>query len=350
MGGAGALREANRRWVLAARPQGMVDESTLRLEQAEPPEPGPGQALARVRWLSIDPTIRTWMDDRPGYLPPLALGEVVRGAGIAEVTVSRSDRYAVGDLVYGMTGWQDWTLAGEGAAPMDVLPAGVEPGTALNVFGVNGMTAWFGLLEIGALRQGDTVVVSGAAGATGSLVGQIAKLRGAAKVVGIAGGPQKCEWVTSTLGFDAAVDYHHEDVGRALRRHCPGGIDLYFDNVGGKILDVCLGQLALHGRVVLCGAISLYNASELQPGPANVVNLIPRRGRMEGFIVLDYVGRFPEAQRQLGAWLAEGRLVHAEHVVHGLERAPEALNMLFTGANTGKVIVEVDRTSPSATG
>ena len=319
----------------------MVDEQTVRLETVPVPEPGAGQALCRVKWLSIDPTIRTWMDDRPGYLPPIAIGEVVRGGGIAEVTESRSDRYAQGDLVYGMTGWQDWTVSGKGENAMRVIPPGIEAGAALNVFGVNGMTAWFGLLDVGAMRQGDTVVVSGAAGATGSLVGQIARLKGAGRVVGIAGGPEKCGWVTGTLGFDAAVDYRNEDVAAALRRHCPQGIDLYFDNVGGKILDICLGQLALRGRVVLCGAISVYNATEPQPGPANVVNLIPRRGRMEGFLILDYVDRFAEAQLELARWLGDGRLVHAEHVVQGLERAPEALNMLFTGANTGKVIVEL---------
>lgn len=331
----------NRRIVLSARPRGLVDDTVVREELAEVPEPGDGEALARVRWLSIDPTIRTWMDDRPGYLPPIAVGDVVRGAGIAEIVESRSARYTVGDLVYGMTGWQDYTLASEGDDAMQVLPTGVEPGTALNVFGVNGMTAWFGLLEVGALQHGDTVVVSGAAGATGSLVGQIARLRGAHRVVGIAGTPEKCEWLTGTLGFDAAVDYRHEDVAAALRRHCPKGIDLYFDNVGGEILDICLGQLAMRGRVVLCGAISQYNATQRPSGPANVVNLIPRRGRMEGFIILDYVERFAGAQLELAGWLAEGKLVHAEHVVEGLERAPEALNMLFTGANIGKVVVKV---------
>ena len=335
------MSAGNRRWVLAKRPRGMVDEQTVRLEAGPVPEPGAGQALCKVKWLSIDPTIRTWMDDRPGYLPPIAIGEVVRGGGIAEVTESRSDRYAQGDLVYGMTGWQDWTVSGEGENAMRVIPPGIEAGAALNVFGVNGMTAWFGLLDVGAMRPGDTVVVSGAAGATGSLVGQIARLKGAGRVVGIAGGAEKCGWVTGTLGFDAAVDYRGEDVAAALRRHCPQGIDLYFDNVGGKILDICLGQLALRGRVVLCGAISLYNATGPQPGPANVVNLIPRRGRMEGFIILDYLDRFAEAQLELAGWLGEGRLAHAEHVVQGLERAPEALNMLFTGANTGKVIVEL---------
>ncbi|HMK98761.1 MAG TPA: NADP-dependent oxidoreductase [Acidimicrobiales bacterium] len=337
----GELTAPNRRWVLAGRPRGMVDEQTVRLDTGERPEPDTGQALAAVRWLSIDPTIRTWMDDRPGYMPPIGLGEVVRGAGIAEVTDSRSDRYAVGDLLYGMTGWQEWVLAGPGEQSMQVLPAGIEPGAALNVLGVNGMTAWFGLLEVGAMQAGDCVVVSAAAGATGSLVGQIARLKGAGRVVGIAGGPEKCAWVTDTLGFDAAVDYRADGLAAALRRQCAQGIDLYFDNVGGAILDVCLGQLAMRGRVVLCGAISLYNATEPQPGPANLVNLIPRRGRMEGFIILDYRDRFLPAQMELAAWMADGRIVHAEHVVHGLARAPEALNMLFSGANTGKVVVEL---------
>jgi NADPH-dependent curcumin reductase len=337
----GGVSPENRRLLLAKRPEGMVDESTIRLDTASAPEPGPGEALARVRWLSIDPTIRTWMDDRPGYLPPIGVGEVVRGAGIAEVVETKSERYTVGDRVFGMTGWQDYTLVGGGEGPMQVVPDGIESGAALNIFGINGMTAWFGLLEVGALRDGDTVVVSGAAGATGSLVGQIARLKGAGKVVGIAGSDEKCAWVTDTLGFDAAVNYRSENVAAALHRHCPRGIDLYFDNVGGEILNICLGQLAMRGRVVLCGAISLYNATELPPGPANLVNLIPRRGRMEGFIILDYVERFPAAQLELAGWVTAGRISHAEHVVHGLERAPEALNMLFTGANTGKVLVEL---------
>jgi NADPH-dependent curcumin reductase CurA len=334
------MSRPNRRWVLARRPSGMVDEETVVLESSQAPEPADGQALVEVKWLSIDPTIRTWMDDRPSYLPPIALGEVVRSGGLGQVVQSRTSRLAVGDLVYGLTGWQEYSLASE-AAPMQVVPPGTDPGAALNVYGLNGMTAYFGLLEVGRLQEGDTVVVSGAAGATGSLVGQIAKLKGAGRVVGIAGTPEKCAWVTETLGFDAAVDHRHEDVAEALARHCPQGIDLYFDNVGGPILDVCLGRLAMRGRVVLCGAISLYNATERPPGPSNVVNLIPRRGRMEGFIVFDYLERYPEAQLELGGWLADGRLVHAEHVVHGLERAPEALNMLFTGANTGKVLVEL---------
>ena len=335
------MTATNRRLVLAERPHGMVDQRTVRLETGPVPECPDGQALLRVRWLSIDPTIRTWMDDRPGYLPPIGIGEVVRGAGIAEVVESCSDRYRPGDLVFGMTGWQDFAVAGDGELAMQVVPAGLEPGAVLNLFGVNGMTAYYGLFDVGRMEEGDTVVVSAAAGATGSTVGQLARIKGAGRVVGIAGGPEKCAWITDELGFDAAIDYRSEDVSAALRRHCPNGIDLYFDNVGGAILDACLAQLAMRARVVLCGAISLYNATERPPGPSNLTNLIPRRGRMEGFIILDYVERFPAAQLELAGWLAEGRLVHREHVVGGLEHAPEALNLLFSGDHMGKVVVRL---------
>jgi NADPH-dependent curcumin reductase CurA len=333
------MPETNRRIVLATRPTGMVNASTVRLETGPVPEPGPGEALVKVRYLSIDPTIRTWMNDAPGYLPPIGIDDVIRGAGIGEVVESRSDSYRAGDLVFGMVGWQDYTIAAEGADAMQAIPEGLDPATALNVFGVNGMTAYFGLLDVGKMQEGDTVVVSGAAGATGSTVGQIAKLSGASKVVGIAGGPEKCAFVVDGLGFDAALDYREGGLAARLHDECPQGIDVYFDNVGGEILNVALGQLAMRGRVVLCGAIAAYNEPELPPGPANYVNLIPRRGRMEGFIILDYASRFPEAQAAILGWLLEGKLQHVEHVVEGLEHAPDALNLLFTGGNTGKVVV-----------
>jgi NADPH-dependent curcumin reductase CurA len=333
--------DMNRRLLLAARPSGMVDESIVRRSDAPVPEPGDHEALVRVQYLSIDPTIRTWMDDAPGYLPPIGIGEVIRGAAIGEVVTSNSERYAVGDLVFGMLGWQDFAIAGGGEAALQVLPAGIEPALALNLFGVNGMTAYFGLLEVGALAEGDTVVVSGAAGATGSAVGQIAQLSGAGKVVGLAGTDEKCRWIVDELGFDEAINYKTEPVGRRLRAACPQGIDLYFDNVGGDILDLCLAQIALRGRVVLCGTISTYNDRGKVAGPGNYRNLIGRRGRMEGFIILDYVDRFPEAQAAMFAWLADGKLRHAEHIVNGLESAPDALNLLFTGGNTGKVIVKL---------
>ena len=335
------MTDRNRRLVLAERPTGMVDDATVSLEEAEVPELGPGEALARVRYLSIDPTIRTWMDDAPGYLPPIGVGDVIRGSGVAEIVESNSERYQQGDLVFGMTGWQDYVVADEGERFYQALPAGVPPTTALGVLGITGVTAYFGLLDVGKLQEGDVVVVSAAAGSTGSSVGQIAKIKGAGKVVGIAGGPEKCSWIGKELGFDATIDYKGEDVSARLREECPDGIDIYFDNVGGEILDACLAQLALRGRVVLCGAIASYNDRGGRTGPANYRNLIIRRGRMEGFIILDYFDRLPAAQAELGGWLAEGKLKSVEHVVEGLERAPEALNLLFTGGNTGKVLVKV---------
>jgi NADPH-dependent curcumin reductase CurA len=336
------MSDRNRRLVLAERPTGNVEEKTVRLEEADVPEPGAGQAVLRNRYLSIDPTIRTWMDDAQGYLPPIAIDEVVRSAGVAEVLRSNSDRYTAGDLVFGLIGWQDYALADEGANSMQVLPQGIDPTAALSVFGTTGMTAYFGLIDVGKVREGDTVVVSGAAGATGSTVGQIARLKGATRVVGIAGTREKCAWLVDELGYHAAVNYKTDDVAARLREACPDGIDLFFDNVGGGLLDVCLGQLALRGRVVLCGAIATYNEKGKVEGPSNYRTLIARRGRMEGFIILDYLDRFPEAQAELGAWVAAGKIKYATHIVKGLEHAPDALNLLFTGGNTGKVIVEIE--------
>jgi NADPH-dependent curcumin reductase CurA len=334
------MSDRNRRLVLAERPTGMVDEQTVRLEETDMPQPGDGEALARVRYLSIDPTIRTWMDDVPGYLPPIAIDEVVRGGGIAEVVQSNSEQYKPGDLLFGFTGWQDYVLASQ-AGGYQALPEGVSPTLALNLFGVTGMTAYFGLIDVGRVKEGDVVVVSGAAGATGSTVGQIAKIKGAAKVIGIAGGPQKCAWIADELGFDETIDYKSDDLAARLREAAPEGIDLYFDNVGGEILNAALGQLALRGRVVLCGAISAYNDRGAASGPANYSRLITNRGRMEGFIILDYLARFPEAQAEMASWLAAGKIKSSEHIVEGLEQAPDALNLLFTGGNTGKVIVAV---------
>jgi len=335
------MTEVNRQMVLAERPTGNVDSNTVRLVEGVAPDPTDGEALVRVKYLSIDPTIRTWMNDVPGYLPPIGIGEVIRSGGIGEVVASSSSRYRPGDLVFGMLGWQDYAIVDGGAATAQAIPAGVEPPVALNIFGVTGMTAYFGLLDVGKMARGDVVVVSGAAGATGSMVAQIAKLKGASMVVGIAGGPDKCRWLVEVLGCDAAIDYRNDDVGTRLRSECPKGIDLYFDNVGGDILNTCLGKLAIHGKVVLCGAISVYNDRSLRAGPANYINLVGKRGRMEGFIILDYLDRFVEAQAAILGWLFEGKLVHAEHIVDGLEHAPDALNLLFTGGNTGKVVVAV---------
>jgi NADPH-dependent curcumin reductase CurA len=334
------MAERNRRLVLAERPTGMVDEQTVRMEEVDAPEPGPGEALARVRYLSIDPTIRTWMDDAPGYLPPIAIDEVVRSGGIVEVVRSNSEKYKPGDLLFGFTGWQEYVVASE-ATGYQALPDGVAPTLALSLFGITGMTAYFGLIDVGKVKEGDIVVVSAAAGATGSTVGQIAKIKGAAKVIGIAGGPKKCAGIIDELGFDEAIDYKSDDVAARLREAAPDGIDLFFDNVGGDILDACLARLALRGRIVLCGAISGYNDRGTAKGPANYANLIIKRGRMEGFLILDYFDRLDEGRAEVAGWLAEGKIKSSEHIVEGLENAPEALNLLFTGGNTGKVIVQV---------
>jgi NADPH-dependent curcumin reductase CurA len=281
------------------------------------------------------------MNDADGYLPPIGIGEVIRSGGIGEVVATNTDRYAVGDLAFGMTGWQDYVLASGEDGLMQVIPPGITPTAALSVFGVTGMTAYFGMIDVGRVKEGDTVVISGAAGATGSVAGQIARIKGAKRVVGIAGSAEKCAWLVDVLGFDAAINYKTDQIGPRLRDECPTGIDLYFDNVGGEILDACLAGLAMNGRVVLCDAISGYNDDELPPGPRNYINLLIRRGLMEGFIILDYLDRFPEAQMEMAGWVAGGLVKHTEHLVPGLERAPEALNLLFTGGNTGKVIVEV---------
>jgi len=333
----------NRQILLAQRPTGMVDETTTTLSVTSRPDCGAGEALIKVAMLSIDPTIRTWMNDAPGYLPPIEIGAVIRGSGTGVVVESRSDRYAVGDLVFGMTNWQEWVLATKENV-FSVIPKGMglDLATVMKVLGVTGVTAYFGLLEIGHLKEGDVVVVSGAAGATGSVVGQVAKAKGASKVIGIAGGPAKCAEVVDQYGFDECLDYREPRLAQRLRDAAPRGVDLYFDNVGGDILDAALANLAMHARVVLCGAISQYNAMGERAGLFNSAMLIMRRARMEGFIILDFADRFIEAQLELAGMVMAGTLHHQEHLVAGLENAPEALNLLFSGGNHGKTLVVVD--------
>jgi NADPH-dependent curcumin reductase CurA len=330
---------ANRRILLTARPDGLVTEECLaRVEEPVPPV-GDGEALARVLTLSVDPTNRVWMREEDSYLPAIALGDVVRAAGVAEVVESRSDAYAVGDLVMGLPGWQEyWHLTPDDGG--NVIPAGVPPEDMLSIYGPTGVTAYFGLLELGRPQPGETVVVSGAAGGVGSVAGQLARIAGAGRVIGIAGTDEKCRWVTEELGFDACINYRTEDVATRLRELCPDGIDVFFDNVGGEILDAVLDQIALRARIVLCGAISEYTRSEPR-GIKNYFKLVTQRGRMEGFIILDYVDRFLEAIAALLPWVAEGRIKYAVEVVDGLDRAPETLNRLFTGEHSGKLVIRV---------
>lgn len=327
----------NRRWVLAGRPHGMVREDNFALQHAPVPEPGPGGYLVRTLYVSVDPAMRGWLDDRPSYVPPVGVGEVMRAAGVGRVIGSGDPRVPEGQLMQGPTGWQDYALGGPGFRP---VPAGVSPELALSALGMTGMTAYFGLFDVGVPRPGETVVVSTAAGAVGSLAGQLAKIAGC-RVVGIAGGPAKCAWVTGELGLDACIDYHAEDVDRRLADLCPDGVDVYFDNVGGAVLDAVLGHINLRARIAVCGAISTYNAATPAPGPSRLGALIVRRARMQGFLVSDYAARFDVARRDIGRWLAQGRLVARTQVVDGLERAPAALGMLFAGANTGKLMVRV---------
>jgi NADPH-dependent curcumin reductase CurA len=332
----------NRQITLAKRPIGLVDESTTAVLDAVMPACAMGEALIKVGLLSIDPTIRTWMNDAPGYLPPIGIGEVIRSGGAGVVVETRTERCHVGDVVYGVTGWQEWAIASE-TNQFTVLPKGLglDLATVMNVLGATGLTAYFGLLDVGAFQEGDVVVVSGAAGATGSVVGQIAKSRGASRVVGIAGGPEKCAEVVERYGFDECLDYREPGLSERLHQACPKGINLYFDNVGGDVLDAALANIAMHARIVMCGAISQYNATD-RNGIANTSMLIVRRGQMKGFIVFDFVHRYAEAHLELATMLLDGRIVHQEHVVQGLENAPDALNLLFSGGNHGKTLVAVD--------
>jgi NADPH-dependent curcumin reductase CurA len=333
------MSEDNRRFLLAERPSGPVDENTFDLVREPVPEIGEGEALVRVKWISIDPTNRTWIGEEPTYLPPVAIGEVMRGLGLGEVIESNNGNYPVGALVNGLTGWQDYAVVSD-SMPLMVVPPEIEaePAQLLGTMGMTGCTAYFGMLEIGQPKEGETVVVSAAAGAVGSIAGQLAKIKGA-RVVGIAGGPEKCAWLVDELGFDAAVDYKADDWRQQLKDATPDGIDVNFENVGGEIMEAVIGRLNLRARMVLCGLISGYNETELQPGPRTFGNLLINRVTLQGFIILDYYPRFGEAIRELSKWVADGSLRSEQTVVEGFEKLPEALNMLFAGANMGKLIV-----------
>jgi NADPH-dependent curcumin reductase CurA len=332
--------EVNRQWLLKDRPSGMVEPSNFEWSEVDVPAPGDGEFLVRNLYLSLDPAMRTWMTAMRSYIPPVEIGDVMRGACVAEVVESRNDGFQAGDQVLGTFGWQDYAVSdGGGAIPVTKVPDGVEPTLPLSVLGITSLTAYFGLKEIGKAQEGETVVVSGAAGATGSVAGQLAKHWGC-RVIGIAGGQEKCAWLTDGLGFDGAIDYKGENVHQRLRELCPKGLDVFFDNVGGDVLEAALGNLAWHARIVLCGAISNYNADEPR-GPRNYMNLLVRRSRMEGFVVFDYFARTDEAMAELVPMLADGTLQHREDIRDGLERAPEALVDLYTGANTGKLLVKI---------
>lgn len=331
----------NRQIVLRRRPEGLVAPADTELVTVPAPEPGEGEALVRTTYVGLDAAVRTWLDDQPSYLPPVRLGEVIRAAGIGEVIESRCHAYSVGDIVTTLTGFQEYTLVRDDlfTTPVPGPGAEVDQLAVMSIYGPTGATAYFGMTGIGRPQPGETVVVSAAAGATGSVAGQIAKIAGA-RVVGIAGGPHKCRAVVEDFGFDACIDYRNDDVSAALKKHCPQGVDVYFDNVGGTILDAVLGRLAHKARVVLCGVISSYLTGQ-HPGPVNYVNLLAKTALMQGFNALDEWGRFDEAFAALRQWEEQGLLTHREHIWEGIESCVDALNGLFTGANIGKTLVRV---------
>ena len=335
------MSESNRRYLLRQRPKERVDADTFELVTEPVPEIGEGEALIRNEYVSIDPTNRTWLNDTPTYLPPVAIGEVVRAGGIGRVVASNHPAYEEGKLVQGFVGWQEWLVASD-EAPM--LPVAEVPGVAtsayLGVLGMTGLTAWVGIRGIAKPSAGETVVVSAAAGAVGSVAGQLAKADGA-RVVGIAGGPEKCALLTDRLGFDAAVDYKADGWQRQLAEATPDGIDVDFENVGGAIMEAVFARINLRARIALCGLISGYNEDNPPPGPRSFGNLLIKRARLQGFIVLDHFGDAPEAAAEIGGLLADGRIEALETVVEGFEKLPDALNMLFDGANTGKLSVKL---------
>ena len=330
----------NHQWLLAARPEGVVKESDFVWKETPVTPPADGQLLVRSIYLSLDPTNRVWMNEADSYMPAVRLGEVMRGGAVGVVEESRHPEFAAGDLVQGLLGWQEYATVP--AAAMTKLPKGLPiPMTAfMGLFSHIGITAYFGLLDSGAPKPGETLVVSTAAGAVGSLVGQIGKIKGC-RVVGLTGSDEKCHWIKNDLGYDAAINYKTENVGEALRRHCPEGIDIYFDQVGGAILEAVLDLINLHARIVVCGMISTYNSTKPTPGPPNLVNILVRRSRMEGFLCFDYNARADEAFHALQGWYAAGKLKYRVDIVDGLAGAPAALRRMFDGANIGKLAVQV---------
>ena len=334
------MTDVNRVWRLRKRPVGLIGDDVLSFDREPIPEPGEDQFTFRMNYLSLDPTNRIWMSDMDQYMPPVAIGDPMRGIVCGTVVTSKYPGFATGDIVSGLGCWAEYQL-GTPATMNKMGPLGGVPvADAFGLFAAVGPTAYFGLIDIGAPKAGETVVISGAAGAVGSVVGQIAKIKGC-RAVGLAGSDAKCKWIVDALGFDAAINYKMEDVPAALKRACPKGIDIYFDNVGGDILDACFKQMNLKGRIPVCGLISQYNATEEVPGPKNYPMILMQRLRVEGFIILDYASRYPEAISALGQWMQQGKLKFHVDMHQGLENAVSTLRMLYTGENQGKLMLHV---------
>ena len=334
----------NRQWLLRERPTGLVGPEHF--EQLETDLPtadlGAGEVLMKTVCLGFDPAMRGWLIDEPSYLPPVGIGEVMRASSVSEVIESENPELPVGTLVQGLGGWQEYSVgSAKDLVPPRPLPEGVSAEMALSVFGTTTFTAYFGLLDICDPQAGETVLVSGAAGATGSMVVQIAKLKGC-RVIGIAGGEEKCGWLRDTCGVDEVIDYKNEDVAERLAQLCPLGINIFFDNVGGGMLEAAIEQMADFGRISLCGGIAGYNDEEPAPGPNNLMILVQRRVRMQGFIVIDYMDRFDAASAEIAEWVMAGKLAWRVDTQHGFENIPATLQRLFSGENRGKQLLSLD--------
>ncbi|BAI74609.1 zinc-binding alcohol dehydrogenase family protein (plasmid) [Azospirillum sp. B510] len=337
------VQTINRQWLLAARPAGAVKTGDFRYHEGAVPVPGDGDVLVRSLYFSYDASQRIWLTDHGGYMPPIQLGDPMRCMGIGQVVASRNPAYAEGDLVEGFMSWQDYVLArSDGPMPLRVLPRADYPlSWNLGVFGVSGLTAYFGVTDGLKVKPGDTVVISAASGATGSLAGGIAKALGAKKVIGIAGGPEKCRWIVEKAGYDEAIDYKNEDVAQRLGALCLQGVDAYFDNVGGDMLDTLLLHMAPRGRILICGAMaSGYTDVQLQ-GPRNYMRICTHMLTVQGILLFFYADRLAEGAAQLGRWVAEGKLHVEENMVEGFEKAPDLLPTLFSGKNPGKLILKI---------
>jgi NADPH-dependent curcumin reductase len=333
----------NHQFRLAARPSGLPKRTDWKYTEEPVADPAPGQVVIKNLYLSLDPAMRGWMNDARSYIEPVKIGDVMRAGGVGRVITSQNPGFAVGDYVTGMLNVQEFAISdGKGLTKIDPQIGGkpVPLPVFISTLGMPGLTAYFGLLDVGQAKAGDTVVVSGAAGAVGMVVGQIAKIKGC-RVVGIAGGPKKCAYVVKELGFDACIDYKAEDVKKALHQHCPQGVNVYFDNVGGEILDAVLLFLARGARVVICGAISQYNSTGGVKGPSNYLSLLVNGARMEGFVVFHFAARYGEGIRDMATWMAQGKLKSKEDIVEGLQTFPETLLKLFSGENFGKLVLKV---------
>lgn len=331
----------NKQVKLSKRPVGMPDADTWTMETEAIPSPKEGEVLVKQEYISLDPAMRGWMNDAKSYIPPVQIGEVMRAGSVGTVVESKHPNYKVGDVVSGWGGVQQYIAANPDKSGFYKVDAKLAPMPVyIGTLGMPGMTAYFGILEVGKITEGDVVLVSGAAGAVGSVVGQIAKIKGCT-VIGIAGGPEKCTYLMDTLGFDGAIDYKNEDVRQELKKHCPKGIDVYFDNVGGEILDHALARLRRNARVVICGAISQYNNEEAIKGPSNYLSLLVNRATMQGMVVMDYAKDFGTAANNMGMWMAQGKLKSREDIYEGIENFRPTFNRLFSGEKMGKLVLKV---------